>query len=117
MSHILSTCAPGSLLSSRIGVPSRLSLWIFEAEQAPHPQQPCSHLCSVHPPLLAVSAGHLQMEFFWNVELVALPDQLAPLLEFVAISGAAEVEVWVGVGICSDDRLPAPPCASDSLSL
>lgn len=57
------------------------------------------------------------MEFFWQELLAALPDQLAPLLGSVAISGAAEAVAWVGVDICSDDRLPAPPCASGSLSL
>lgn len=65
----------------------------------------------------ASSAGHLQMEFFWQEALVALPDQPAPLLGSVAVSGAAEATVWVGVDICSDDRLPALPQVSDSLPL
>lgn len=47
---------------------------------------------------------------------MALPDQLAPLLGSAAISGAAEATVLVGVALCSDHRLPAPPHASDSLS-
>lgn len=45
---------------------------------------------------------------------MALPDQPAPLLGSVAVSGAAEATVWVGVDICSDDRLPALPHVSDS---
>lgn len=49
------------------------------------------------------------MEFFWQELLVALPDQLAPLLGSVATSGAAEAVARVGVDICSDDRLPALP--------
>ena len=40
---------------------------------------------------------------------------LAPLLGSAAISGAAEAAVPVGVALCSDHRLPAPPHASDSL--
>lgn len=57
------------------------------------------------------------MEFFWQELLTALPDQLAPLLGSVAISGAAEAVAWAGADICSDDKPPAPPCASDSLTL
>lgn len=48
---------------------------------------------------------------------MALPDQLAPLLGSAAISGAAEAAARVGMDICSEDRLSAPPCASDSLPL
>lgn len=57
------------------------------------------------------------MELFWQEALVALPDQLAPLLGSGAISGAAQAEVPGEVDICSDDRLPAPPHASVSLPL
>ena len=57
------------------------------------------------------------MEFFRQEALMALPDQLAPLLGSVALSGATVVKARVGGDMCSDDRLPAPPCASDSLSL
>lgn len=42
---------------------------------------------------------------------MALPDQLAPLLGSGAASGGAEAGARAGVDICSDDRLPAPPCA------
>lgn len=49
------------------------------------------------------------MEFFWQELLVALSDQLAPLLGSVATSGAAEAVERVGVDICSADRLPALP--------
>lgn len=60
----------------------------------------------------AISAGHLQTEFFWQEVLVALPDQLAPLLGSVAVSGAAEAVAWVGVDICLVTGclpLPVPP--------
>lgn len=48
MSHILSARAPGPLLDSGVGVPSGLSRWMPEAEQACHPKQPSSHPCSIH---------------------------------------------------------------------
>lgn len=63
------------------------------------------------------------MELFWQEALVALPDQLAPLMGSVAISGAAETVVRVEVDVCSDDSLlplpmpPAPcPCDPDKLA-
>lgn len=49
------------------------------------------------------------MELFWQEALLALPDQLAPLLGSGALSGAAPAEARVGVDICSDDGRPAPP--------
>lgn len=119
-SHILNACTPGPLLNSGVGAPSGLSLWMSEAKQAHYPQQPRSHPCSIRPTppySLPSRPGPLQMEFFWQEALVALPDQLAPLLGSGAIPGAAQAQARVGVDICSDDRLPAPPQASISLSL
>lgn len=118
MSLILNTCASGFLLCSGAGVPSWLFLWMSEAEQEHHPSShaPPPAPCTLPYLQSAVSAGHLQVEFFWQETLVALSDQLAPLLGSVAISGAAEAAALVGVDICSDDRLPAPPYASDFLS-
>lgn len=54
------------------------------------------------------------MELFWQEALLALPDQLAPLLGSGALSGAAPAEARVGVDICSDDGRPAPPHTSVS---
>lgn len=106
-SHLGSPC--GSLKLSRRTLPS---------SRAPTPAP------SVLPSLQsAISAGHLQMEFFWQEVLVALPDQLAPLLGSVAVSGAAEAVAWVGVDICLVTGclpLPVPPtpcpCDPDELA-
>lgn len=54
ISYILTTCAQGTLLGSRVGVPSLLSLWMSEAEQVQYPQQPCSYPWFIRPPILAV---------------------------------------------------------------
>lgn len=45
---------------------------------------------------------------------MVLPDQLAPLLGSIAISGGAKAEARVGVDVCSDDSLPASLRASVS---
>ena len=101
-SHVLNARAPGPLLSSGVGPPLgspcgclRLSRHTTPSSHAPTPAPSA-------PPPLAVCL------LFWQEALVVPPDQLAPLLGSVAISGGAEAEARVGVDVCSDDGLPAP---------
>lgn len=103
--------APGPLLSSGVGPPLgspcgclRLSRHTTPSSHAPTPAPSA-------PPPLAVCL------LFWQEALVVPPDQLAPLLGSVAISGGAEAEARVGVDVCSDDGLPAPRRASGPLPL
>lgn len=120
--HVLKTQAPGPLLSSGVGAPLlgspcgclKLSGCTTPSSHAPTPAPSAPPRPSLQS---AYSAGHLRMELFWQEALVVLPDQLAPLLGSVAISGGAEAEARVGAEVCSGDRPPAPHRASDSLPL
>lgn len=65
-SHSLHTCVPGGRTAQLWDRGPILARSVPEAEQAPRPQQPCSHPCSIPLPssLSAFPAGHLQTEFF-----------------------------------------------------